>query len=255
MRRKATYIIIQCLIILLPLATFAGEPTSIVFTQYQENYNIHKDNRVEIILTLSTEKPLVEQFVFPLAIDNIQNAEVHTSNKNIQVALITIDNQVYLEINPDTTIIAESNTLTIILKIDDFIIRDGIIFRKKSASIPLISNYPSNSKKNIFIDAYSSVITIPGNYKLEKNEVEKSGSDYKIYLNENDNLSDHVRKLKISAEFLNLHSIKHESVQLSRGFNPIILMVLIIALLVLYLIYFSSLIKYEEPVKKAATRY
>ena len=144
--------------------------------------------------------------------------------------------------------------MTINLKIDDFILRDGFIFRKKSASIPLISNYPSNSKNNIFIDVYSSVITIPGNYKLEKNEIGKSGSDYEIYLSENE-LSDNARELKISAEYLNLHSIKHELIQLSRGFNPIILMGLIIGLLVLYLIYFSSLIKYEEPVQKATTRY
>jgi len=255
MRRKITSIFILCLILFLPLATFAVEPTSIVFTRYQENYIIHKDNKAEIVLTLSTEKPIAEPFVFPLAINNIENAEVHTSDKNIQVSLITIDNQIYLEIKPDPTVIDEINTITINLIINDFIIGEGFIFRKKSASIPLISNYPGNSKKNIFIDAYSSVITIPGNYKLEKNEIEKSDSDYKFYLNESDNLSDRVRKLKISAEYLNLHSIKHESVQLSRGFNPIILMVIIIGLLVLYLVYFSSLIKYEEPVKKAATRY
>ena len=254
MRKKIKSIFIQCLILLLPLATFAAEPTSIVFTQYQENYTIHKDNKAEIVLTLSTEKPLEEQFIFPLAIDNIQNAEVHTSNKNIKVSLIIIDNQVYLEIIPDPTVIDEINTLTINLIINDFIMRDGFIFRKKSASIPLISNYPDNSKKNIFIDAYTSIITIPGNYKLEKNEVVKIGSDYKIYLNESD-LSDNVREIKISGEYFNLHSIKHKSIQLSRAFNPIILMILIFGLLALYLIYFSSLIKYEEPVKTAATRY
>ena len=254
MRRKVTSNIIQCLILLLPLATFAVEPTSIVFTRYQENYIIHKDNKAEITLTLSTEKSIAEPFLFPLAINNNQDAEVHTSNKNIQVSLITIDNQVYLEINPDPTIISGNKTLTINLTINDFITGDGFIFRKKSASIPLISNYPNNSKNNIFIDAYSSVITIPENYKLEKNEIGKSDSDYKIFLDENE-LSDHVREVKISAQYLNLHSIKHELVQLSRAFNPIILMVLIFGLLALYLIYFSSLIKYEEPVQKATTRY
>ena len=83
----------------------------------------------------------------------------------------------------------------------------------------------------------------------------KRSSEYKIYLNESDDLSDHFRKLKISSEYLNLHSIKHEPIQLSIGFNPIILIGLIVGLLVLYLIYFSSLIKYEEPVQDAATKY
>ena len=254
MIRKITSVFILCLMLFLPLATFAAEPTSIVFTRYQENYIIQKDNKAEVSLTLSTEKPITEPFVFPLEINNIQNSEVHTSDKNIKVSLITIDDQVYLQIIPDSTVIDEINTITINLIIDDFIMRNGFIFRKKSASIPLISNYPSNSKNNIFIDVYSSVITIPGNYNLEKNEIGKSDSDYKIYMSEND-LSGSARELKISAEYLNLHSIKHESIQLSRAFNPIILMVLIFGLLALYLIYFSSLIKYEEPVQKAATRY
>ena len=254
MRRKITSVFIQCLILLLPLATLAVEPVSIVFTRYQETYTINKDNKAEVILTISPKNPLESRLIFPLAINNIQNAEVHTSDKNIQVSLITIDNQVYLEINPVPAIISGNNTLTIDLIINDFIMGNGFIFRKKSALIPLISNYPSNNKNNIFIDSYSSVITIPDNFNLDNNELGKSGSDYIIYLNKND-LSDHVRELKISAEYLNLHSIKHESIQLSRAFNPIILMVLIFGLLALYLIYFSSLIKYEEPVKTAATRY
>ena len=254
MQRKVTSIIIQCLIMCLPLATIANNPTSIVFTRYQENYIIHDNNKVEIDLTFSTEKPLEEQLIIPLEISNIKNAKVETSYKNIQVSLIEIDHQVYLEINPNPSIISENNTLTINLIIDDFIIGDGFIFRNKSASIPLISSFPTHSKNNIFIDAYSSVITIPGNYKLKKDEIGKSDSAYKIYLNKS-NLSDHVQKLRISAEYLNLHSIKHESIQLSSSFNPIILMGLIVVLLVLYLVYFSSLIKYEEPVEKAESRY
>lgn len=255
MRRKATSIFIHCLMIFLPLASFAVEPTSIVFTRYQENYTIHENKMADIVLTISIEKPLEEKLIFPLAINNLQNAEVQTTAKNIEVSLITIDNRVYLEINPGPTIIPGNNTLTINLKINDFIIEDGVFFRKKSAFIPLISNYPSNSKNNVFIDIYTANISIPENYKLEKNDVGKRSSEYKIYLNESDDLSDHFRKLKISSEYLNLHSIKHEPIQLSIGFNPIILIGLIVGLLVLYLIYFSSLIKYEEPVQDAATKY
>jgi hypothetical protein len=238
----------------LPLTTFAVVPTSIVFTQYQENYKLFKNKNAEVVLTLSTEKPIEKPLIIPIAIDNNQYAEVRTSDSFIQASIISIENQVYLQIIPDTTIIDKKNTLTIVLSINNFVKQNGFLFLNKSASIPLISNYPSISKKNVFIDLYSSIITLPGNYKPEKDEIEKSDSVYKINFNENQH-SDNGQKLNISAEYLNLHSIKHESIQLSRSFNPIILMVLIIGLLVLYLIYFSSLIKYEEPVQNVSSRY
>lgn len=254
MKRKATSIIIQCLMLFLPLANFAVEPTSIVFIRYQENYTIQKDNKADVVLTISTEKPLKEKLIFPLAINNIQNAEVQTANKNIEVSLITIHDQVYLEIKPNSSEVMENHTIVINLLIADMIKEDGFFFRNKLVMIPLISNYPSNSKNNVFIDAYTANITIPESYKLEQNDIEKSSSDYKIYLNKNE-LIKTGRILKISSEYLNLHSIKHATIKLSGGFNPLILMGLIAALLVLYFIYFSSLIKHKDPVKNAETRY
>jgi hypothetical protein len=254
MKRKVTLIIIQCLILFLPLAIYADEPTSIVFTRYQENYTLHNNRNAEVALTLSTENPLKNSLIIPLAIKNNQNAEVVSSDNNIEVSLITIKNQVYLQIFPDTTIIYENNTLNIVLKIDDFVKENGIFFRSKSTSLPLISNYPSNNKNNIFIDVYSSVITLPGNYKPEKDEISQIDSAFKIYLEEAGTIN-RERQLKISAEYLNLHSIKQELIPLSSGFNPIILMVLIIGLLILYLFYFSSLIKHEDPVKNVAERF
>jgi hypothetical protein len=254
MRKIILSVFIHCLILFLPLATMAVEPSLTVFTVYQENYTILKNNKANITLSFSTEKPLEGKLLIPLAINNIQNAEVSTSDENIQVSLVTINNNTYLEINPDVTIGNEINTLTINLKIEDFIMGKGFFFRKKIAMIPLISNYPGNSKSNIFIDSYISVISIPGNYNLDNLDIGDVESDYKIYFDKS-GLSDHDLKLQISAENLNLHAINHEAIQLSKSFNPIILMVLIIALLALYLVYFSSLIKYEEPVQSTASRY
>jgi hypothetical protein len=254
MRKKITFVFILCLILFLPLATIAIEPTLTVFTSYQENYTILKNNKANIDLSFSTEKPLEGQLLIPLAINNINNAEVNTPEEYIQVSLVTINNKTYLEINPDAAIISEINTLLISLKIDNFIMGEGFFFRKKIAMIPLISNFPDNSKSNIFIDAYTSVISIPANYKLDSDDIHGSGSDYKIYFNESSR-SNNDLKLQISAENLNLHSINQEAIQLSKSFNPILLMVLIIGLLALYLVYFSSLIKYEEPVQSTASRY
>ena len=249
MRKKVISIIIPYLFLFLPFAVFAVEPVSFVITKYQENYTILDDGKADVVLTISTEMPLEKQLIIPIAIDNIQNTTIQTPDKNIQVLLITIDNLVYISIIPDSLKIVENNTITINLSINDFITEDGFLFRKKSALIPLISNYPNNNKSNIFIDTYDAVVTIPTNYKLDKNDLKNAGADFKIDLNENN------RVLKISADYQNLHSIKHESVLLSESFNPIILLGLIIGLLLLYFVYFSSLIKYEEPVQDVALRY
>lgn len=251
MERKTTTIFIYCALVLLSLGAFAAEPTSIVFTQYQENYLIHEDNITEVVLTFSTENPLEEELLFPLALKSIKNTTVKTTDKSLHVSLIEIDEQVYIIIKPDPFRINKSNTIILSLILNDFITEDGLFFLKKTARIPLISNYPSNNKDNVFIDAFSAYIKVPENYKLDQYQLVKNNIGYEVYITDDLN---NGRTIKVSKEYLNLHSIKQALILVSISFNHIVLLILIIGLLLFYLIYFTNLIKFKEPMQNAAIK-
>lgn len=243
MGRKTKSLILNFLFLILPLVSLAVEPTSFVFSQYHENYTVIENKYTEVAITFSSENPLNKQLFIPLAISNIEKAEVKTNSKNLEVSLITIDSLVYLNINPDIQDYSGENTISIVLLLTDFITKEGFFFQKKLAFIPLISNYPKKSKNNIFIEAYEASIHLPLNYNHSQKDRVKSDSAYHINLIQSEETGE---TLMISAEFLNLHSINHKAVLLSIGFNPVILMLIIIALLTIYLVYFSSLIKSKE---------
>ena len=246
MKRILFGIIIQLIILLNPLVGFAVKPVSVVFKSYHESIRILNSNTALASITFITANPLTETLLLPFVIDQEQITNIKFNSSEVNAFFIKIEGRTYLSIGTVLTDNSINNVISVEFKMQNFLEEDGFLFKNKTFGVPLISNYPSSSKNNIFIDEYKAQIEIPAVFELSKNYLKKGNVDYKIETG-NTSPSKESRVFTLSASYLNLRSIKHITIQFTGGLNPYVLLGIILGLLALYLVYFSNLMKFKEP--------
>jgi len=242
MKAKWFIIITLFFVVSTPIFGFDPLPSNIVFKNYQENIKVFENNTVVISVVFITENTQTKNILIPLSVDDSQVSYIKSNSTFIESSIVNFDNQTYINIEFAVDETESNNVVRLELEILDYISEEGFVFKDKYLRIPIISNYPNKVKSNIFIDEYISQIEVPKTFKVYKKELFSETLDYKTQINKNSSVDDEV--IFISANYLNLHSIKTFNIRFGIAFNSIFSIVIISALLGIYLLYFSNLLKF-----------